>query len=430
MLYQILKPIVSVAIRVFYKRIQIENAERLNEDVPTLLIANHSNSFMDALVVGIFSKRNIYSLARGDAFKKKFVARIFDGMQIIPIYRKEEGKQELAKNDATFERCVKLLEAKEVVTIYPESISVTEKRLRKLRKGAARIAFRAEEKNNFELNLRVLPIGINYSNAKNFRSDVFIKVGEPILLKENKGLYKTDSVKAIIALTQKMETALMEVMVNIPVGMDDVYENAVDILHEKYSAEKSLKEEHESNMRVAMQLNTLQKNDSAKFQLLKESSLQHREILKMCEIPLKGFTKKNIEKASMLSLFLQFILLQVGLPLHLAGLVFNYLPYRLAYKTANKVKQIHFHASVNFAIGMFGWLFYYFIQLILIVLISKSVLITAVFALFIPLLGAFSIHYYSFLKTVLLRYEIFKLKYSNSPLWEKLLEQRDALSFA
>ncbi len=430
MLYQILKPIVSVAIRVFYKRIEIANGERLNEDSPTLLIANHSNSFMDALVVGIFSERKVYSLARGDAFKKKFVARILDGMRIIPIFRREEGKQELSKNEATFERCVKLLEAKEVVTIYPESVSVTEKRLRKLRKGAARIALRAEEENNFELNLRVLPVGINYSNAKNFRSDVYVNVGVPIQLKEFKELYKTDSAKAIIALTQKMETALKEVMVNVSAGMDEVYENAVDILHEKYCDEKSLKAEHESNVRVAMQLNALQKNDSAKFEMLKESSLQHSEILKMLEIPVKGFTKKNIEKATMLSLLLQFILLQLGLLFHLLGLVFNYPPYRLAYTTAGKVKQIHFHASVNFATGMFGWLLYYLLQLILVGLVSKSILITAVFALFIPVTGMFSVYYYSFFKKVLVRYQIFKFKYSNEALWNKLIEQREALSFA
>lgn len=428
MLYQILKPIVTVAIRVFYKRIQIENRQRLNEDIPTLLIANHSNSFMDALVVGIFSKRKIYSLARGDAFKKKLVARILDGMHIIPIFRREEGKQELVKNEATFERCVKLLEAKEVVTIYPESVSVTEKRLRKLRKGAARIALRAEEENNFELNLRVLPIGINYSNAKNFRSDVYVKVGEPILLKEFKELYKTDSPKAIVLLSQKMEAVLKELIVNVPSGMDELYENAVDILHEKYSMEKSLKAEHESNVHVANGLNELQ-NNSAKFQLLKEVSLQHCEILKIVQIPVKGFTKKNMEKANMPSLLFQFILLQLGLLLHLAGLVFNYMPYRLAYKTADKVKQIHFHASVNFAIGMFGWLFYYLVQLILIGFISKSIFITTVFALLIPLSGMFSIHYYSFFKKTFVRYQIFKFKYSNTALWKKMLEQREALSF-
>lgn len=430
MLYQILKPIVAVAIRVFYKRIEIENRERLNEHIPTLIIANHSNSFMDALVVGIFSERKIFSLARGDAFKKKFVARILDNMRIIPIFRKEEGKQELAKNEATFERCVKLLEAKEVVTIYPESVSVTEKRLRKLRKGAARIALRAEEENNFELNLHVLPIGINYSNAKNFRSDVYVNVGEPIQLKELKELYKSDAAKAIIVLTQKMETALKKVMVNVPVGMDEVYENAVDILHEKYCDEKSLKVEHESNAHVAEQLNALQKADSAKFEILKESSLQHSQILKMREITVKGFTKKNIETATMLSLLLQFILLQLGLLLHVAGLVFNYLPYRLAYKTADKVKQIHFHASVNFALGMFGWLFYYLVQLIVIGLICKSSFVTVVFAFLIPASGMFSIHYYSFFKKVLVRYEIFKLKYSNQELWGKLNEQREALTFA
>ena len=164
MLYQILKPIVTIAVHIFYKRIVIVNRERLNEGGATILVANHTNAFLDAVVVSMFVKRKVYSIARGDVFKNKRVADILKRLCIIPIYRKEEGVKEMLKNEATFVRCIELLEEKQSFTMYPEGNCVTEKRLRSLRKGAARIAFGAEAKNEFKLNVKVLP-NINCSDV-------------------------------------------------------------------------------------------------------------------------------------------------------------------------------------------------------------------------------------------------------------------------
>ena len=205
MLYQFLKPIVYTAVRIFYKKIVVVNREQLNQDGPTLIVSNHNNAFLDALLVAMFARPKIYSIARGDIFKRPLLNAILTKLCIIPIFRKEEGLELMHKNEATFEKCIELLSNKQTIIMYPEGDCITEKRLRKLRKGAARIALRAEAQNKFELDVKILPVGLNYSAAKKFRSSVFINVGQPLSLKEYKEKYAQDSVKAINQLANEME---------------------------------------------------------------------------------------------------------------------------------------------------------------------------------------------------------------------------------
>jgi hypothetical protein len=122
------------------------------------------------------------------------------------------------------------------------------------------------------------------------------------------------------------------------------------------------------------------------------------------------------------------ILLGLGWPLHIVGLLLNYLPYRFAYQTANKkVKQRHFHASVNFAIGMFGWLFYYLFQLLVAGIVSKSLLVTLGFAVLIPLSGWFSLRFYSFVKRARANSNIISLLHNNKEKAQHLLAERDEI---
>ena len=106
MLYQIVIPVVIAEVDIFYMRIEISNRERLNEAGPTLFVSNHNNAFLDAVVVEMFAKPQIYSVARGDVFNKPLVRSILTALRIIPIYRKGEAEGMMEKNEATFERCV------------------------------------------------------------------------------------------------------------------------------------------------------------------------------------------------------------------------------------------------------------------------------------------------------------------------------------
>lgn len=144
---------------------------------PLLLAANHPNSFLDAVIIDVLFSQPVWSLARGDVFRNKFINRILLSLKILPVYRVSEGVENLNSNYNTFSDCVEIFRKDGIVLIFSEGRCVNEWRLRPLKKGTARLAITCWEK---QIPLKVLPVGINYSSFRKFGKNVFIQFGEPL----------------------------------------------------------------------------------------------------------------------------------------------------------------------------------------------------------------------------------------------------------
>ncbi len=158
---------------------------------PLLLACNHPNSFLDSVILDTLFKESIWSLARGDVFKKKFIIRILTAMKILPVYRTSEGAENLSANYKTFDDCIDLFKENKIVMIFSEGKCINEWHLRPLKKGTARLAIKAWEEN---IPLKILPVGINYSSYHRFGKNMFINFGE-IISKEEFNLDEPDGVK-------------------------------------------------------------------------------------------------------------------------------------------------------------------------------------------------------------------------------------------
>jgi len=181
LLYRFLKIIVSVAIRIFCRRIVINNSARLTEPGPLLLACNHPNSFLDAVILDTIFKQPVYSLARGDVFVNKYISSILRALKILPVYRVSEGVENLSNNYETFDECKDLFRKKGTILIFSEGRCINEWHLRPLKKGTARLAIDSWENG---IPLRILPVGINYSSFKLFGKNVFINFGNIIEQKD------------------------------------------------------------------------------------------------------------------------------------------------------------------------------------------------------------------------------------------------------
>jgi 1-acyl-sn-glycerol-3-phosphate acyltransferase len=434
MLYQSLRPFVTTAVNVFYKNVEVTNVKALNRKGPTLIVSNHTNAFLDAIVVAVFVKHKMYSIARGDVFKNPTLGKILSALGIIPIFRKQDGVGEMMKNEETFERSIELLSQGETIIMYPEGDCVTEKRLRKLRKGAARIALRAESENDCRLQLQIIPIGLNYSNPHNFRSRLFINVGEPMLVEDYARQYAEDNAKAMNRFTQDLEQKMRQLIVEVEHAEGDVfYEEVLRVYKPILKMQlgfplHTLRHDHDAEVLLAKAVNHLHHHHPRQLSELKHRMGNYHHELKQAGIALQHFSREKVNSISLLNVTGEGILLGLGWPLHIVGLLLNYLPYRFAYQTANKkVKQRHFHASVNFAIGMFGWLFYYLFQLLVAGIVSKSLLVTLGFAVLIPLSGWFSLRFYSFVKRARANSNIISLLHNNKEKAQHLLAERDEI---
>ena len=156
---------------------------------PLLIASNHPNTLMDPLVAAVNRRQPIAFLAKSTFFQNPILRAIMESGNSIPIYRRQDletGAETLtpaqleAQNEKAFGRCYDYFDEGGTIMIFPEGTSVSERRLRPLKTGAARIALGAEARRDFQLNLHILPLGINYFDPQRFRSDVFINPAEPI----------------------------------------------------------------------------------------------------------------------------------------------------------------------------------------------------------------------------------------------------------
>jgi len=145
-----------------------------HEQGPLLIAANHPNSFLDAIITATLFKNPIYSLARGDAFRGKKITKILTSLNMLPVYRISEGAENLDNNYFTFDECQAIFGSGGIVLIFSEGRCINEWHLRPLKKGTARLALSAWQRN---IPLKILPLGINYSSFRTFGKNLFLNFG-------------------------------------------------------------------------------------------------------------------------------------------------------------------------------------------------------------------------------------------------------------
>lgn len=177
MLYILLKYYVQLAMKIYCREMKVSPRSVTKIKGPVLLACNHPNSFLDAIILDILFDEPIHSLARGDAFKNKTVAKILHALKILPVYRTSEGVENLSHNYKTFKACQDLFRKKGLVLIFSEGLCENEWQLRPLKKGTARLAIQSWQEN---IPLTVLPVGMNYSSFRRFGKNIHIYFGNTI----------------------------------------------------------------------------------------------------------------------------------------------------------------------------------------------------------------------------------------------------------
>lgn len=210
MLYSSVKIIAKLALPIYCRDITINKKGYLKQEGPLILAANHPNSFLDAIILCTLFDGTIYSLARGDAFKNKWFAKILTLFKMFPVYRVSEGVENLEENYITFDLCKKLFKKKGIVLIFSEGRCVNEWHLRPLKKGTARLAISSWEEG---IDVKVLPVSINYSSFNKFGKNVKLDFGD-IISKEDIN-YKDSHGNAIRKFNETLKSRLSKYVLEI-----------------------------------------------------------------------------------------------------------------------------------------------------------------------------------------------------------------------
>lgn len=175
----ILRIKVKIALHFYFSKIKVYNKNNIPKNKAILLVANHQNALVDPLLVATHTRLNPYFLTRASVFNKSFIAKMLDFIRMIPIYRVRDGIGNMEKNKETFEKSTEVLLKKGTIVIFGEGNHNIHRNMRPLKKGFARIAYQALDANP-DLDLVILPVGLNYGNHQRTGSKVSILFGPTI----------------------------------------------------------------------------------------------------------------------------------------------------------------------------------------------------------------------------------------------------------
>ena len=224
MLYRIVRLTIAFFLKMYFRRIKLTGLENIDESKPTLLCGNHTNAFLEGIIVAAhYPNSKLYFLARADVFNHPLAAKILDKLHIIPIYRIRDGYNALDRNKDTFNKVTQLLKEGKHVIIFSEGDCIAEKRLRSLKKGSARLAFQAVEEGLEDL--QIVPVGINYTGFGKEGEDALVQFSTPFEAKDYYPKSENEKASSLNQFNNRLVEGLKEAVVDYPV---DDYEKIND----------------------------------------------------------------------------------------------------------------------------------------------------------------------------------------------------------
>ncbi|MFN8347956.1 MAG: 1-acyl-sn-glycerol-3-phosphate acyltransferase [Spirosomataceae bacterium] len=431
-LYSFLKFVLQIALRVFFRRFEVQGRDKLKAAKgPLLLVANHPNTFMDPLIAAALMPQRIAFIANGSIFTR-FTRPFFQFFHVIPVYRQKDTSDvplsPAELNKMTFKRCYDYLKGKGTILIFPEGTSEIERRLRDIKTGTARIALGAEYENHFELGITILPIGLNYSDPTHFRSEVFVNVGEPISLSDFKQKYDPNSFETVEELTDLIHQRLAETVIITEDDEEDTLVRQVETLYKNQLFDD-------------LQLNDDVKKDE--FVLIKElvSAVRyfekyHPEQVRTLQIKMTNYLE-NLNKLHLSDdIFTQtrrlythlgttLLTLVIGFPFYLWGLFTNYVPYIAPSKIASFISSdITYRAPIMMTVGIIAFPLFYGLDIWIVQATFQQTWLTVAFAVLLPLTGYFVLWYWDIATRLSHLWQALRLFRQKPSIMEKLANER------
>ena len=215
--FRVLRAWARSAIAIFYRSVEVTEAEPMPVGRPTIFAVNHQSALGDVAIVVAVRPELPHFLAASSWWKRAPARVLFQLGGVVPVYRNNDGSGTRA-NVSTFTACHAALADGAQLCIFPEGEMHLGQGLLPLKTGVARIALGAATDAGLE-GVVVVPLGLIYESMGRFRSDVEVRVGVPVEVDAWTDANNTDHHTAVRAFTEAVRASLEDAIV-APSGDD------------------------------------------------------------------------------------------------------------------------------------------------------------------------------------------------------------------
>ncbi len=323
--------------RVYYRRIEVIGREKIPVSGPVLLCANHPNSLMDAVILGLVARRPVHFLAKAPLFDVPLFGSVLRALGMLPAYRGQDDRSQVSANMQTLADAAGWLARGDGVGIFPEGKSHDAARVEQVRTGAARIAMQAAQGGC--RGLLVAPVGINYERKERFRSVIWVCVGDPMDADAWLAQHGGEERRAMRTMTGELDRRLKAVAVHIEAAKWEPFLEDLELLAPAEDGEISdsmacLRR----RKRIADAMNYFLATDKVTAEDIAAQIQAHRERLSSAGITMdtpalrargEGWSAKRVR---------ELVGLLVWLAPALAGTVHHLLPFLLTRAVAGRLQ--------------------------------------------------------------------------------------------
>jgi 1-acyl-sn-glycerol-3-phosphate acyltransferase len=361
----------QLAVRLFFRQIDVEAPDNFPSAGPVLIVANHTNALVDPLVIVTSVRRKITVTAKHALLNNALMRWIMTACGVVTFHRQQDDgpQQRQRENLKSLEQCDDVLARGGAICIFPEGISHSDSKLRVFRNGTARIAMNFVRDHGSSGRLQILPVGLLYTAKDRFRSDVWLRFGEPLDVAA--WLYQhPDALPA--ELTEIIKERVAALTINTPSRREQYLLTwAADVMATRADAPQSLGPQEASTaewFRLVVRLQRgwdwlAQHSLEVPGALISRIRAYRKQLRRIGVVPSEVFLKINAARAAYF-LLRELDLMLFGGPMALFGIV-NHAPAYFAVKSiARKLSRDKDHwASNAIYTGMVVFPFCYSIQL-------------------------------------------------------------------
>jgi 1-acyl-sn-glycerol-3-phosphate acyltransferase len=345
MFRRVLVSVLRLALRVFFRRVEIEGRERVPRAGACVFVVNHPNALVDPVFILCHAPRRVSFLAKEPIFHVPVIGALARALDAIPVYRKQDEGADTARNRETFRAAREQLRGGGSIAICPEGASHSDTKLRPLKTGAARIALGvAAEDPSIDLN--IVPAGLYYTAKTSFRSAALLRFGEPLKV-EPAGLDADGEPPrdAVRALSARIERALLEVTLNAE------HEHALGTIARAeriFSSEvgtqgraaRTLAEQLELRRRFLAGYSFHLAHNAGRLASLEARLKRYEETLRLAGLDPEDLASAQASPRAVLRhVFTRVLPVLASAPFAAVGFVAHYVPYKLAGALATRLAR-------------------------------------------------------------------------------------------